>query len=78
MLCVDGNQKKTKSRYIPKLSAKEYEQLRIKRVETISKCLKGKPKSEEHKKHLSEALKGQTRELTKEQSTKCVQNYIRG
>lgn len=61
---------KTKSRYIPKLSAKEYEQLRIKRVETISKCLKGKPKSEEHKKHLSEALKGQTRELTEEQSAK--------
>ena len=61
---------KTKSRYIPKLSAKEYEQLRIKRVETISKCLKGKPKSEEHKKHLSEALKGQTRELTEEQLAK--------
>ena len=61
---------KTKSRYIPKLSAKEYEQLRIKRVETISKCLKGKPKSEEHKKHLSKALKGQTRELTEEQSAK--------
>ena len=61
---------KTKSRYIPKLSAKEYEQLRIKRVETISKCLKGKPKSEEHKKHLSKALKGQTRELTEEQLAK--------
>ena len=57
-------------RYKPKLSSKEYEQLRIKRSETISKCLKGRPKSEEHRKHLSEALKGQTRELTEEQSAK--------
>lgn len=52
-------------RYHPRLSSKEYELLRIKRAETVSKCLKGIPKSEEHKKHLSEAITGRT--LTNEQ-----------
>lgn len=57
--------RKTNSRYTPKFSSKEYERLRIKRSEIVSKSLKGRPKSEEHKKHLSEAITG--KKLTDEQ-----------
>lgn len=42
-------------RYKPKFTSKQYEKLRIMRKETVSKLLKNRPKSEEHKKHLSEA-----------------------
>lgn len=54
-------------RYKPKLTSKQYEQLRIKRSIFVSKFFKGKQKSKEHCKHISEAVKRNPRKLTEEQ-----------
>lgn len=56
----------TNQRYKPRLSARQYEYLKIKRSKYISECLKNRPKSEEHKKHLSAALKGRKTPISEE------------
>lgn len=64
--------KNTSSRYIPLLSAKQYEKLKIQRKEHISNLLKNVPKTEEHKKNLSKANMG--KHLSKETKNKISES----